>query len=188
MKTKLLIFNLILLLTFTFFAWINSTSSTKNLDEEIPVVAKSEFKAIEVAHRENTEDVLAKILKDKPISPVAKLKVEPKPEVSYSGGEAVVPNNGSVIPFETLRFRGVVYANGYKYTYYSQRVLPGPGLRIPGRHVNQYGYVADKDGYIVLASNYSVPMGATFNTPFGAGKVYDRCANCPVKHLDVYTK
>ena len=62
---------------------------------------------------------------------------------------------------------------GKQFTYYSQRVLPGYGLRIPGRHVSAAGYVVDGNGYIVLASD-SYPKGTVVSTPFGApGKVYD---------------
>lgn len=37
---------------------------------------------------------------------------------------------------DEFMFRGVVYWSGYKFTYYSEKVLPGGGLRIPGRHTN----------------------------------------------------
>lgn len=84
-----------------------------------------------------------------------------------------------------LQFHGVINWSGYKFTYYSQSVLPGGGLNIPGRHVNSAGYVADKDGYIVLAN--SAPRGTVINTPFGyKGKVYDR--GTYGNHFDVYTK
>ncbi len=84
-----------------------------------------------------------------------------------------------------LQRAGVVNWSGYKFTYYSQKVLPGGGLRIPGRHVNAGGYVTDADGYIVLAN--SAPKGTVINTPFGApGKVYDRGTRG--NHFDVYTK
>lgn len=87
-----------------------------------------------------------------------------------------------------LEFHGVINWSGYKFTYYSQSVLPGGALRIPGRHVAD-GYVKDKDGYIVLASNPSIPRGTVINTPFGAkGKVYDRCASCTLNWYDVYTR
>lgn len=62
-------------------------------------------------------------------------------------------------------------------------VLPGGGLNIPGRHVNANGYVADGDGFIVLAND--APIGTVFPTPFGGyGKVYDR--GTYGNHLDVY--
>ena len=80
---------------------------------------------------------------------------------------------------------GVVNWGGYKFTYYSQQVLPGGGLAIPGRHVNAGGYVADSDGYIVLAG--SAPKGTVYATPFGApGKIYDR--GTVGNHLDVYVR
>lgn len=83
-----------------------------------------------------------------------------------------------------LRYHGVIYWGGYKFTYYSQRVLPGGGLKIPGRHVNEAGYVADGDGYIVLAND--APKGTIIPTPFGYyGKVYDR--GTYGNHYDVYT-
>lgn len=84
-----------------------------------------------------------------------------------------------------LRFHGVINWGGYKFTYYSQSVLPGGGLRIPGRHVNESGYVTDADGYIVLAN--SAPIGTIIPTPFGYyGKVYDR--GTYGNHFDVYTR
>lgn len=80
---------------------------------------------------------------------------------------------------------GVINWQGYKFTYYSQQVLPGGGLVIPGRHVNKDGYVSDKDGYIVLAG--SAPKGTVYDTPFGyKGKIYDR--GTVGNHLDVYIR
>lgn len=80
---------------------------------------------------------------------------------------------------------GVVNWGGYRFTYYSQQVLPGGGLAIPGRHVSEAGYVTDADGYIVLAG--SAPKGSVFPTPFGAdGKIYDR--GTVGNHLDVYVR
>lgn len=90
----------------------------------------------------------------------------------------------------TFQKLGRVYSGGHEYTYYSQRVLPGGGLNILGRHVNRDGYVADKDGYIVVASSLNgYPKGTVVNTPFGyKGKVYDKIGgNYNTKHIDVYT-
>lgn len=81
--------------------------------------------------------------------------------------------------------RGVIRWNGWKWTWYSQKALPGRGLRIPGRHVGKGGYIMDKNGYICLASS-SLKKGTVVNTPFGAkGKVYD--CGCARGTLDVYT-
>ncbi|MCT1795747.1 hypothetical protein [Helcococcus kunzii] len=120
------------------------------------------------------------------INPNAKSVVKSK--VS-SGSSTIIRDitNGSplIYSLRQLQFNGIVNWSGYKFTYYSQRVLPGRGLRIPGRHVNSAGYVADKDGYIVLAN--SAPKGTVINTPFGfKGKVYDR--GTYGNHFDVYTR
>lgn len=86
---------------------------------------------------------------------------------------------------------GIVHWQGYKFSYYSQRVLPGGGLKIPGRHVNADGYVSDGSGYIVLAAPRGVAHGTVYATPFGySGKVYDTCGNCTTSPmwLDVYIR
>lgn len=87
----------------------------------------------------------------------------------------------SMTPAE-FRKAGVIYYNGYKFTYYSEKVLPGPGLKIPGRH-SDGNFVRDGDGYIVLAS-CDLPKGTVVQTPFGPGKVYDYCPTSGT--IDVY--
>lgn len=88
-----------------------------------------------------------------------------------------------------FKYNGVVRYNGRKFTYYSQSVLPGRGLNIPGRHVSSAGYVSDANGYIVVAANRSIRKGTVIKTPFGAnGKVYDTCAGCSYNWIDVYIK
>ena len=84
---------------------------------------------------------------------------------------------------EQFRRQGVVYADGFKWTWYSERALPGNGLNIPGRH-SDGNYVRDGDGYIVLASR-DLEKGYIIDTPFGRGKVYDYCPTSGV--IDVYT-
>lgn len=78
---------------------------------------------------------------------------------------------------------GVINYGGNKYTYYSQSVLPGTGLNIPGRHLDG-GFVKDGDGYIVIAND--APKGTVVDTPFGAGKVYDR--GTYGNHMDIYVQ
>lgn len=120
------------------------------------------------------------------VNPNAKSVVTSK-VASYSSTITKDTTSGSPMLYSLrqLQFNGIIYWSGYKFTYYSQRVLPGGGLNIPGRHVNSSGYVADKDGYIVLAN--SAPKGTVINTPFGfKGKVYDR--GTYGNHFDVYTK
>jgi len=79
---------------------------------------------------------------------------------------------------------GVLNWNGWRWTYYSQRVLPGGGLNIPGRHVDADGYVCDENEYICLASS-TLAWGTVVDTPFGKpGRVYD--SGCAADVLDVY--
>ncbi len=83
--------------------------------------------------------------------------------------------------------KGAIYYNGHKETYYSQRVLPGTGLRAlnnNGRHVAEDGTVRDGDGYIAVACNY-LPKGTAVMTSLGPGKVYDR-GGMQGKAIDIY--
>lgn len=80
---------------------------------------------------------------------------------------------------------GVCYYNGHRETFYSQRVLPGGGLRIPGRHVANDGTIRDKDGYIVVAANPSFySRGTRLMISLGPAKVYD--CGCAYGTIDVY--
>lgn len=84
----------------------------------------------------------------------------------------------------SLRFNGVVYSNGWRYTWYSQNVLPGGGLRIPGRHVGNGGLIMDGKNRVCVASS-SHPWGKVLNTPYGKARVYD--FGCDYGTIDVYT-
>lgn len=79
---------------------------------------------------------------------------------------------------EYFRRMGVIWWGNWRWTWYSERVLPGGGLRIPGRYTDSLGYVRDEDGYICLASDV-LSEGTVIDTPFGSsGKVYDcGCGN-----------
>jgi len=108
---------------------------------------------------------------------------------SYDGGEYVNANvDGAHISGSDLQFNGVYCdeGSGYSYTYYSENVLPGGGLDIPGRHVGDEGYVCDADGNICIASD-DLPKGTVVSVPFGSGTavVYD--SGSGYGNLDVYT-
>lgn len=90
--------------------------------------------------------------------------------------------DGSV-SFNQFMSAGVVHWSGYKFTYYSQSVLPGGGLSIPGRHV-EGGFVRDGDGYICVANDR--PKGTVLDSPWGACKIYDRGTSG--NHIDVYVR
>ena len=82
-------------------------------------------------------------------------------------------------------FKGVVYYNGHRETYYSQKVLPGNGLNIPGRHVAEDGTIRDGDGYICVEANTSyMKKGTTLMTSLGPAKVYD--CGCAYGTIDIY--
>lgn len=80
--------------------------------------------------------------------------------------------------------KGVVYYNGHRETYYSQNVLPGTGLDIPGRHVAEDGTVRDADNYICVASS-DLAKGSIVETSLGTAKVYD--SGCASGTVDIYT-
>lgn len=99
---------------------------------------------------------------------------------SYSsGGNYSQPSGGGVL----TRSGGVNYYNGRRETWYSQRVLPGGGLRIPGRHVREDGVICDGDGYVCVAAS-DLKKGTVVETSRGTGKVYD--SGCAAGTTDVY--
>lgn len=99
---------------------------------------------------------------------------------SSSGGGYNYPTSGGALTPE----KGVVYYNGHRETYYSQKVLPGGGLNIPGRHVAADGTIRDANGYICVASS-DLPWGSLVETSLGMGKVYD--TGCASGTIDIYT-
>lgn len=79
---------------------------------------------------------------------------------------------------------GVIYWNDWRWTWYSEKVLPGGGLNIPGRYVDSSGYICDGNDYICLSAS-SLGKGTIILTPFGkSGKVYD--TGCASDTIDVY--
>ena len=79
---------------------------------------------------------------------------------------------------------GVVYWNDWRWTWYSEKVLPGGGLNIPGRYADSSGYICDENDYICLSAS-SLDKGTIISTPFGkSGKVYD--TGCATDTIDVY--
>ncbi len=97
-----------------------------------------------------------------------------------SGSGSSGGSSGTVL----TRRNGVVYYNGHRETWYSQKVLPGGGLNIPGRHVASDGTIRDADGYICVASS-DLAKGTIVETSLGTGKVYD--SGCSSGTVDIYT-
>ena len=96
------------------------------------------------------------------------------------------PADSGVYEADELRTQGVIYDGDFRYTWYSQRVLPGGGLAIDGRHVSGEGYVVDADERIVVASS-DLPRGTVLDVPFGSGKAVVLDTGCACGTIDVYT-
>ena len=164
---------------------LSKATNTKEVKEAYRKYAQIELDRIQQKRDEEEKAKKAeeeRIAKEK-AEKEAKAQAEEQAQQTYSGSSA--SNSGVKISLSQFMFDGVVYSGGYKFTYYSQSVLPGGGLSIPGRHVNADGFVSDGDGYIVLAG--SAPLGTVYDTPFGyKGKIYDR--GTYGNHLDVYVQ
>lgn len=177
---------------------IKKEAEAKKAEEEKKAAEEAAKKAEEEAQKKAAEEAAKKAEEEKKAAEEAKKAAEEARRVaeqSKKAEESSLEDSTSYAAVQTsterlynlsdFMFSGVVYWSGYKFTYYSQSVLPGGGLSIPGRHVNADGYVSDGDGYIVLAG--SAPMGTVYDTPFGyKGKIYDR--GTYGNHLDVYIR
>lgn len=143
-------------------------------------VVDSEAEWTEVIEGENTYYIYSKYLSYK------KTEI---PITSRSNTERKITNNnniktkGSSSSNPLTRSKGVVYYNGHRETWYSQKVLSGGGLKIPGRHVDSRGLVCDGNGYICVASS-DLAKGTIVETSLGTGKVYD--CGCASGTIDIY--
>lgn len=150
------------------------------INTEINII-ESESEWLEVKENENTYYIYAKYISNE------KTKIE-SPKVTSRSGDSVRKNinttKGKVSSNPLTKSKGVVYFNGHKETWYSQKVLPGGGLKIPGRHVDSRGLVCDGDGYICVASS-DYKKGTIVETSLGTGKVYD--SGCASGTIDIYT-
>lgn len=149
------------------------------INTEINII-ESESEWLEVKENENTYYIYAKYISNE------KTKIE-SPKVTSRSGDSVRKNTnttkGKVSSNPLTKSKGVVYFNGHKETWYSQKVLPGGGLKIPGRHVDSRGLVCDGDGYICVASS-DYKKGTIVETSLGTGKVYD--SGCAKNTIDIY--
>ncbi len=175
--------------------WETETSAVTETKTET-TEKSSETAKIEQQSTETTAETIV-YTKTTTIAQTAEISTERKAESKFKFGskfaeiesklqkktEAISKTEKIEMTPQEFRRAGVVYSGGYRYTWYSERVLPGKGLNIPGRH-SDGNYVRDGDGYIVLAS-CDLPKGTVVQTPFGAGKVYDVCAVSGT--IDVYT-
>lgn len=150
-------------------------------EEKAAEAARAAAKAMEEAAKaEAARAAKAQAAAGGSSNPAGKEQTSETPAEKPSGGGYVYPSgSGKLNP--TV---GVVYFNGHRETYYSQRVLPGYGLKIPGRHVASDGTIRDANGYLCLASS-DHPKGTVVQTSLGTGVVYD--SGCASGTIDIYT-
>ena len=116
---------------------------------------------------------------------------EEKSDMDTSYGETAPQNTsedaaeGEIYSAGYFRQMGVIEYGGWRYTWYSQRVLPGGGLDIAGRHVDPEGYVCDSQERVVVAS-VDLEYGTEVAIPFGSGVGIVLDSGCPSGTLDVY--
>lgn len=130
---------------------------------------------------------------DMETAPAAYLKIE-KVFSEISLDEAIAALNDGTLKMEYSgvysynglnKRRGAIYFNGHRETYYSEKVLPGNGLRIPGRHVADDGTIRDENGYICVAADPGfLARGTVLITSLGPAKVYD--SGCAYGTVDIY--
>lgn len=139
------------------------------------------------AHDEQieTEQIIYEIPEEPEVVEVVQEEVKAERETVWIQGEIIDDIScEQLYDIDTFEKLGVVKYNGYRYTWYSQRVLPGGGLKIEGRHVEDR-LVKDIDGYVCVAS-MEFEKGAIVDTPLGIkGKVYDYCETPGT--IDIYT-
>lgn len=146
-----------------------------------------ELEAAGIEEQPSTEQSAEKSLQT--VSAVEEIRAETEVETETQQNETKAPissypnrSSGNVL----TREGGVCYYGQHKETYYSERILPGRKLKIPGRYTDNLGLVRDKDGYICVAADYSyLPYGSVVRTSLGLGKVYD--TGCPYGIIDIYT-
>ena len=142
------------------------TTSNKN-------IATVNSKGVVKALKAGTATITAKATDGSKVSATCVVTVKEKP--NYQGVVLQYSARYNVSKNPLTKKLGVVYYNGHKETFYSQKVLPGGGLTAlnnNGRHVALDGTIRDKDGYIAVACNY-LPQGSRIMTSLGPGKVYD---------------
>ena len=115
-------------------------------------------------------------------------------EMSIEEKEEALRNGSLIMQYSKLytfsderlsQSKGALYYNGHKETYYSEKVLPGNSLNIPGRHVADDGTIRDEEGFICVAADPGYyPKGATLITSLGPAKVYD--TGCAYGTIDIY--
>lgn len=185
LKKALLLTAGILAIAVMIVALINIGNPTIVL-AETPIVAepvkkvkpRPEAKKVEVAN-EDVQESIDVVMETEEVS-------EANEEYDDGSGITLLYSKEYDVNEERLDpYLGALYFNGHKETYYSEHVLPGGGLEIPGRHVADDGTIRDEDGFICVAADPDfLEKGSTVLTTLGPAKVYD--CGCAYGTVDVY--
>lgn len=162
--------------------------------DEIPIVgtkvaedtttAETIVEKTETSTEMTTEETTVRVKEPETALTKPSEQTKSKEQVEIHTTTEPAPQNDTL--YSALQFMrlGVIHWNGWRWTYYSEKILPGGGLDIPGRHNDADGYICDENDYICLSSS-SLSRGTVTDTPFGKqGKVYD--TGCPQDVIDVY--
>ena len=177
---------------------INDLASKTDAISNVMVDFNQELQDIHTENQQNQEEVQKSIKKlwnsihmhkdelEEEIKRVEESKEEKRRNVdagpSVYSSNYVASESSSEYDHD-FKSQGTVNDGSYNYTWYSQRVLPGGGLDIPGRHVDEDGFIRDEEGNLCIASK-NLDKGTEVETPYGKGIVYDYCPN---GNLDIYT-
>lgn len=144
---------------------INEIGETVNQINEIVEAAKAEKERLEEETRLAEE---ARIAEEATAAAKAQASQEESNTINYGS----MPD---------LRTAGVVYYNGWKFTWYSSNALYH--YKTSEWRANDLGFWCDSNGYIILASS-DLSFGTTVDTPWGVGIVQD--SGCASGTLDCY--
>lgn len=164
-----------------------NSGTEKVLTKGVNGVDEVSYKVKYVNGKEESKTELSRKTVKKPVNKVVAVGTAKKAASTGVGSNITLQYSAryNVSSNPLTSFKGVVYYNGHRETYYSQKVLPGNGLNIPGRHVADDGTIRDGDGYICVAANTSyMKKGTTLMTSLGPAKVYD--SGCAYGTIDIY--
>lgn len=97
-------------------------------------------------------------------------------------GRQQIPYSENIDNASTFKSAGVLFDNGYRYTWYSSNELYH--YMTPQWNLGADGIYRDDNGYIIVASS-THPQGTIVPTPFGTGIVKD--SGCATGTIDIYT-
>ena len=180
--------------TCSMFTIITVSIVLANIDKDKLQDSLASINLVQVKEKEKEEakviDLTDELTKEQNltirVATYAEMTLEERIEALYSG--ALPLQYSAYYSYESSRLtasKGAQYYNGNKETYYSQNVLPGGSLNIPGRHVADDGTIRDGDGYICVAADPSYrSKGDILITSLGPAKVYD--TGCAYGVIDIY--